>query len=1017
MHVIRVNLPRSVPSREPNSPGVPYSHSFRAPVTSDFRAELQANLSGTFSLERELGGGGMSRVFLATENALGRRVVLKTVPGDMLSMAAAERFRREILTAARLSHPNIVPVLAAGDAGGVPWFSMPWVDGASLRERLQQGAVPVNAAVSILRDVARALADAHAHGIAHRDIKPENILLARGAAVVTDFGVAKALSEATQNGEHAEGLTGMGMAIGTPAYMAPEQIAADPALDHRADLYAWGLVAYETLAGRRAFEGLSGPALIAAQIGSMPAPLATVAPGVPAALAAIVMHCLAKDPANRPPRADNVVAIMESLSAASGDSPAASVARALVASASRVPRARGIVAVVAALTVVLAGVFVWRSQRSTPSVDSRAIAVAPFRVGGAAAAVTYVREGLADLMVPQIQSIPGARALGVRLVLDRWRRAAGSADADLDDAGAVRVAREAGAGQLILGDVVGSADRLTISARLLDIANGREIARAQVTGPADSLVSSAARLTTELLALRDGATRDRVRNVLSVRPEALTAYLVGEREYRHGRYAAAAKAFADAYATDTTFALAALRVSSSNGWTFSNRRPGDWVDRAWRHRDRLSGADSLLLVAITGSTYPTPMTRGQRYDELEQLAARANSAEVWFEYGDRLLHFGALADEPNVGERSLEAFRKAEAIDSSFAPALEHQWMLYAALSDTAAASKALQRQARVDSTGDFYAISRLMASVNSGRVTIAAELDSFPREQLSAIAVMLSAADMDFATSPNLALSDSLWARAKRAGTANRYLEQQVAWNSGRLSRVVRTGDERTTPESMSDDVLAALIWDGDEAIAARSAAGLDAWLRTQAGDSLTTDRATALFHVGLWALNRGDTATVLRSRQALFALKAPAAAPWRRNISLAYDETLGALLAVARNSKDVRSRLTQLDSLVRDAPGIPSRAGVTLNTLLADLWERTNEPARALTANHRVERQTEWARLASTRMRREARLQERLGQPREAIRAWRGYIAMRANAEPSAQADLAQAKANLARLERSVR
>ena len=176
------------------------------------------------------------------------------------------------------------------------------------------------------------------------------------------------------------------------------------------------------------------------------------------------------------------------------------------------------------------------------------------------------------------------------------------------------------------------------------------------------------------------------------------------------------------------------------------------------------------------------------------------------------------------------------------------------------------------------------MASTNSGRITIAAELDSFPREQLSVTAMMSSAVDLDFATSPNLALSDSLWARAKRAGTTNRYLEQQAAWNSGRLSRVVRTGDERATPESMSDDVLAALIWDGDEAIAARSAAGLDAWLRTLAGDSLTTDRATALFHVGLWALNRGDTATVLRSRQALSALKAPTPAPWRRNISVAY-------------------------------------------------------------------------------------------------------------------------------------
>ena len=983
-------------------------------MAADFRAELQANLSATFALERELGGGGMSRVFLATETALGRRVVIKTVPGDMLSAAAAERFRREILTAARLSHPNIVPVLSAGDAGGVPWFSMPWVEGASLREQLQRGPMALGAAVAVLRDVARALADAHAHGIAHRDIKPENILLARGAAVVTDFGVAKALSEATQNGEIADGLTGVGMAIGTPAYMAPEQIAADPALDHRADLYAWGLVAYETLSGRRAFEGLSGSALIAAQIGTMPAPLNTVAPGVPAALSAVVMRCLAKNPADRPSRADDVVAIMESLSGTLGASSASSPdARTNHGTRTRV------IAGIAAVLVVAVAVFIWRGTSGTAVVEKWTIAIAPFRVGGAALPVRYVREGLADLMVPQIQSVPGARVLGVRLVMDRWRRAAGSADADLDDAGALRVAAQAGAGQLIIGDAVGNADRLTVSARLIDVANGKEIAKSQVTGPADSLVASAARLTTELLALRDGATRDRVRAILSVRPEALTAYLTGEREYRHGRYVAAGKAFADAYATDTTFALSALRVSSCNGWAFGDqlRLPGDWVDRAWRHRDRLTGADSLLLTAITGSTYPVPMTRHSRFRELGDLAVRANSAEVWFQYGDQLLHFGATAGEPSVRERSLQAFQSAEAIDSSFAPALEHQSMLHLALNDSAAAAGALRRQARVDSTGDYYRVSRLVAAASSGRPVPKAMLDSLPREQLLPLAALLSGADLEFGISPNVALSDSLSARARRAGTATPSLERQTAWNMGRPSRAASIREERDTPEGMSEDVLAGLMWDGDTTVAQRSAAGLSAWLRAHPSDSLTTDRALALFDEGLWAFNRGDTATVLRSRQALAALKPPSDAPWRRNLAMAYGGMLDALLAAARKSGDTRARLTRLDSLVSDAPSISTRARVTLSFLLADVWERIGDPARALAASRRIERQIEWVRFSATRIRREARLLEQLGRPREAIDAWRSYIAMRASAEPSLQPDLAQAKANLARLEAKVR
>ena len=985
-------------------------------MAADFRAQLQADLQATFSLERELGGGGMSRVFLATENALGRRVVIKTVPSDMLSVAAAERFRREILTAARLSHPNIVPVLAAGDAGGVPWFSMPWVEGASLREQLQRGAMSMGAAVAVLRDVARALADAHAHGIAHRDIKPENILLARGAAVVTDFGVAKALSEATQNGEMADGLTGVGMAIGTPAYMAPEQIAADPALDHRADLYAWGLVAYETLSGQRAFDGLSGSALIAAQIGTMPPPLRSVAPGVPAALSTVVMQCLAKNPADRPQRADDIVAVMESLSGSQGAVNATSAAppNARTGSGSKVRLFGGIAGAVAVLAIAA---FVWRGKGTAAVVDQRAIAIAPFRVGGAAPAVKYVREGLADLMVPQIQSVPGTRVLGVRLVMDRWRRAAGSADTDLDDAGALRVAKDAGAGQLIIGDAVGSADRLTITARLLDVANGNEIAKSQVTGPADSLVSSAARLTTELLALRDGATRDRVRTVLSMRPEALTAYLGGEREYRHGRYAAAAKAFADAYATDTTFALAALRVSSSNGWTSAGLIPGDWIDRAWRHRNRLTGADSLLLSAVTGSTYPLPLARHDHFRELGELATRANSAEIWFQYGDQLLHYGGAAAETNIVERSLQAFQRAEAIDSSFAPALEHQWMLYEALKDSAASSSAMKRQARVDSTGDFYVFTELMAAGSSGRPVPKAMLDAIPRDQLALMAIMSSGADADFDVSPNMALADSLSARANRAGTSVPYLERQFAWNTGRPSRAVAMREEAGTPESMSDDVLAALTWDGDSVVAKRSAAGLAEWVRAHPSDSLTSDRAMALFHEGLWAFNRGDTATVMRTRQSLAALKPPKGRSWQRNVSIVYDDMLGAHLAVGRKNTDARARLVQLDSMLRDAPSLDARLRTTMNSLLADLWERIDDPARAMAANRRYDRAHEWGRLSSTRVRRDARLLERLGRPREAIVAWRSYVALRANAEPSLQPDLAQAKANLARLEAKVR
>ena len=203
------------------------STSNRRLPSSDLRDQLQATLSGRYTLERELGGGGMSRVFVAEETALDRKVVIKVLPPETAAQVSLERFKREILLAARLQHPHIVPLLTAGESNGLPYFTMPFVDGESLRVRLaRHGELPVNQAIRMLREIASALAYAHEHGIVHRDIKPDNVLLSGGSAMVTDFGVAKALS-ASSNAEHS-GMTSLGVALGTPAYMSPEQASADP---------------------------------------------------------------------------------------------------------------------------------------------------------------------------------------------------------------------------------------------------------------------------------------------------------------------------------------------------------------------------------------------------------------------------------------------------------------------------------------------------------------------------------------------------------------------------------------------------------------------------------------------------------------------------------------------------------------------------------------------------------------------------------------------------------------------
>lgn len=285
------------------------------------REQLQATLGAAYILDRELGGGGMSRVFLAEETALGRQVVVKVLPQELLAGVNVERFNREILLAAKLQHPHIVPVLSAGETQGLPYYTMPFVEGESLRARLaHHGALPIAEAVSILRDVAKALAYAHERGIVHRDIKPDNVLLTGGSATVTDFGIAKAISAARTPGS-GQTLTQVGTSIGTPTYMAPEQAAADPASDHRADIYSFGCLAYELIAGRPPFTETTPRKLLAAHMAETPLNVAELRPDAPASLVDLVMRCLAKDPADRPQHAGDLVRALESV-ASSGASPA-----------------------------------------------------------------------------------------------------------------------------------------------------------------------------------------------------------------------------------------------------------------------------------------------------------------------------------------------------------------------------------------------------------------------------------------------------------------------------------------------------------------------------------------------------------------------------------------------------------------------------------------------------------------------------------------------------------------------
>lgn len=318
---------------------------------NETQSRLHTALAGHYEIERELGHGGMATVYLARDAKHGRRVAIKVLHPDLARAVGGARFLREINIAAQLQSPHILPMLDSGEADGLLYYVMPYVEGDSLRGRLARGGpIPPSEAMRLLRDVVEGVAHAHRRGVLHRDIKPDNVMIAERHALLMDFGVAKAMSDATS----ASDLTSIGISLGTPAYMAPEQAAADPNIDHRSDIYSLGVLAYEMLAGKPPFTGAPQQVLMA-HIASVPEPLLTVRPEVPPAVALIVARCLEKDPANRFQSAEELLQAIESLvtptpALVSGPAPAAR-------------RSRLIAGGVAALAVAALAVFGFTKMR------------------------------------------------------------------------------------------------------------------------------------------------------------------------------------------------------------------------------------------------------------------------------------------------------------------------------------------------------------------------------------------------------------------------------------------------------------------------------------------------------------------------------------------------------------------------------------------------------------------------------------------------------------------------------
>ena len=592
-------------------------------MTADLRERLESSLGNTYTLDRELGGGGMSRVFTASETALGRRVVVKVLPPELAAGVSTERFKREISVAARLQHPHIVPLLSAGETEGLPYFTMPFVEGESLRVRLaRHGELPVSEAVRILREIASALSYAHERGVVHRDIKPDNVLFSGDVAMVADFGVAKAISAAGTDRPEGNGprdrqtgaVTSLGVALGTPAYMAPEQASADPNTDYRADVYAFGVLAYEMLSGLPPFTAKNPSQLLAAHVTEIPVPIAQRRPNVPPALAALIMRCLEKRPADRPQTAAEIVHALDDITTPSGGTePTSAVLRGVstpnvTTPGSLLARHRDIktnVIVIAIVALVLGagGMAVWKrgaTDARAASNDSRGrIAVLPFENLGDSSEA-YFADGITDAVRGKLTGLANMQVIA-RASSMRYR---GTTKSPAD------IARELGVRYLLTGTVrwaKGSGtSHVQVSPELVEIASDGA-ASSKWQQPFDAEMADVFRVQGEIAgkvaeAMRvavGGADQARLVEVPTRDSAAYDAFLRAEALYWSSgnlptQLRPAIAEYERSVTLDSTFALAWARLSRARSMLYSNGVPTPELARLARE-----AADRAVRLAPT----------------------------------------------------------------------------------------------------------------------------------------------------------------------------------------------------------------------------------------------------------------------------------------------------------------------------------------------------------------------------------------------------------------------------------
>jgi serine/threonine-protein kinase len=696
---------------------------------SDPVDRLQEGLTDRYRIQRELGRGGMATVYLAQDLRHDRPVALKVLRQDLAHALGTERFMREIKLAARLNHPNILPVFDSGvgrhrDTGLESlWFTMPYVEGESLRQRLaREPQLPLADAVRIAVQVADALGYAHTRGIVHRDVKPENILLSGEHCVIADFGVARALDVA--GGQR---LTESGFALGTPMYMSPEQAAADGQIDGRSDIYALGCVLYEMLAGEPPFTGRTAQAIIARRM-SEPVPLLHNLRDVPERVEQVVRRALSRSPADRFQDASAFGRAL--LSAAGGPGEAGAPTRLAQLSRQHKPPRHTLLlaAAIVALLAVAVGLYRGVRSRANVALDPNLLAVAPFDVFDPS--LQLWREGLGDILSRNLDGAGPLRTVSQTVALRQWQGRS-------DRASAERLGRQTGAGLVVFGVVLPKGrDSVSLRASVWDGTRASSPMEVAVSGEVSRIGELVDSLGIRVLQTLSSSRPIGVVRQVSMGSRslpALKAFLQGEQFYRRGLWDSALTRYDQAIAADSTFALALRRMDGVLGWnppTAEAYRPfEEYSRRAVLYNHGLSPRESLLIASdsfrlATEATTDPDSVVGFAYRSvaaLEEAVRRyPTDAESWYVLSEARFHAPRPLSVPLP--QSYANFARVIALDSGFAPAYEHMIGLAVRVGRPDMARRYAAAYTRLDPTAQGATAARLIVRLLDPAMSATAE-------------------------------------------------------------------------------------------------------------------------------------------------------------------------------------------------------------------------------------------------------------------------------------------------------